>query len=63
VSAYATVDQDGFYNYALFHILLDGTIQFAFQPMLDSIAVTAPQPTLKIGARAGASPLTGNRDD
>jgi hypothetical protein len=29
----------------------DGTIQFAFQPVLDTIAVTAPQPTLKIGAR------------
>jgi Bacterial Ig-like domain (group 2) len=51
VPAYATVDQGGFYNYALFHILPDGTIQFAFQPVLDSIAVTAPQPTLKIGAR------------
>jgi exopolysaccharide biosynthesis protein len=42
VPAYATVNQGGFYNYALFHILPDGTIQFAFQPVLDSIAVTAP---------------------
>jgi hypothetical protein len=51
VAAYAPVDQGGFYNYALFHILPDGTVQFAFQPVLDSIAVTAPQPTLAIGAR------------
>jgi hypothetical protein len=51
VPAYATVDQGGFYNYALFHILPDGTIQFAFQPVLDSIAVTAPQPSLTIGAQ------------
>jgi Phosphodiester glycosidase/Bacterial Ig-like domain (group 2)/Calcineurin-like phosphoesterase len=51
VPAYATADQGGFYNYALFHILPDGTIQFAFQPVLDSIAVTAPQPSLTTGAR------------
>jgi Phosphodiester glycosidase/Bacterial Ig-like domain (group 2) len=51
VPAYTTVDQGGFYNYALFHIQPDGTIQFAFQPVLDSIAVTAPQPSLRIGAR------------
>lgn len=44
---YATVDQGGFYNYALFHFLPDGTIQFAIQPVLDSIAVTAPQASLK----------------
>jgi exopolysaccharide biosynthesis protein len=61
VQAYATADQGGFYNYALFHILPDGTIQFAFQPVLDSIAVTAPQPSLSIGAReqltaTGATP-------
>jgi uncharacterized protein YjdB len=51
VPPYATVDQGGFYNYALFHVLPNGTIQFAFQPVLDTIAVTAPQPTLAIGAR------------
>jgi exopolysaccharide biosynthesis protein len=50
VAPYATVDQGGFYNYALFHILPDGTIQFAIQPVLDSIAVTAPQPSLARGA-------------
>ena len=49
VPAYAPVDQGGFYNYALFHILPDGTIQFAFQPVLDSIAVTAPQQNLRFG--------------
>jgi len=51
VPAYATVDQGGFYNYALFHFLPDGTIQFAFQPVLDSIAITAPQPSLTVGEK------------
>jgi hypothetical protein len=51
VPAYAPVNQGGFYNYALFHVLPDGTIQFAFQPVLNTIAVTAPQPSLTIGAR------------
>jgi len=51
VPAYVTADQGGFYNYALFHILPNGTIQFAFQPVLASIAVTAPEPSLTIGAR------------
>lgn len=49
VPAYAPVNQGGFYNYALFHILPNGTIQFAFQPVLDSIAVSAPQQSLRIG--------------
>jgi hypothetical protein len=51
VAAYAPADQGGFYNYALFHVLPNGTIQFAFQPVLDSIAVTAPQPSLAIGGQ------------
>ncbi|HTU71929.1 MAG TPA: phosphodiester glycosidase family protein [Trebonia sp.] len=51
VPAYTTVDQGGFYNYALFHILPDGTIQFAFQPVLATIAVTAAQSSLRIGGR------------
>ena len=42
VPAYAPVNQGGFYNYVLFHVLPDGTVQFAVQPVLDSIAVTAP---------------------
>ena len=65
VPAYATADQGGFYNYALFHILPDGTIQFAFQPVLDSIAVAAPQPSLKIGAREqlSATGTTPTGDD
>ena len=50
VPPYATVDQGGFYNYALFHILPDGTVQFAIQPVVNSIAVTAPQPSLTRGA-------------
>lgn len=48
--AYAPVDQGGFYNYGLFHVLPDGTVQFAVQPVLASIKVTAPQPSLTAGA-------------
>jgi exopolysaccharide biosynthesis protein len=51
VPAYISVNEGGFYNYVLFHILPDGTIQFAFQPVLNSIAVTAAQSSLKAGAR------------
>jgi Bacterial Ig-like domain (group 2) len=51
VPAYAAADQGGFYHYALFHVTPDGTIQFAFQPVLDNIAVTAPLPSLTPGAR------------
>jgi uncharacterized protein YjdB len=50
VTPYAPTDQGGFYNYVLFHVLPDGTVQFAVQPVLASIAVTAPQPTLSAGA-------------
>jgi hypothetical protein len=62
---YATPDQGGFYNYALFHILPDGTIQFAFQPVLASIAVTAPQSALKPGnqERLTATGTTPAGDD
>jgi hypothetical protein len=49
VEPYAPTDQGGFYNYVLFHILPDGTVEFAVQPVLASIAVTAPQPTLASG--------------
>jgi uncharacterized protein YjdB len=50
VTPYAPTDQGGFYNYVLFHVLPDGTVQFAVQPVLANIAVTAPQPTLAAGA-------------
>jgi uncharacterized protein YjdB len=50
VPAYAPADQGGFYNYVLFHLLPDGTVQFAVQPVLDSIAVTAPSASLARGA-------------
>ena len=50
VPAYATVDQGGFYNYALFHVLPNGDVQFAIQPVLDSIAVTAPSDSLAAGS-------------
>jgi exopolysaccharide biosynthesis protein len=62
--AYAPVDQGGFYNYGLFHVLPDGTVQFAVQPVLASIAVTAPQPALTAGAgerlTAMGTSVTGN---
>jgi exopolysaccharide biosynthesis protein len=50
VTPYATTGQGGFYNYVLFHFLPDGTVQFAVQPVLASIAVTVPQPSLAVGA-------------
>jgi hypothetical protein len=50
VPAYAPVNQGGFYNYVLFHVLPDGTVQFAIQPVLRSIAVTAPQPSITPGS-------------
>jgi len=50
VPAYATVDQGGFYNYALFHILPNGDVQFAIQPVLSSIAVSATSDSLAAGS-------------
>ena len=50
VPAYATADQGGFYNYVLFHVLPDGTVQFAVQPVLVSIAVRAPAASLAVGS-------------
>jgi len=47
---YAPSDQGGFFNYALFHINPDGTVQFAVQPVLSSIAITVPQTTIAAGA-------------
>jgi exopolysaccharide biosynthesis protein len=49
VEPYAPTNQGGFYNYTLFHILPDGTVEFAVQPVLASIAVTAPRPSLASG--------------
>lgn len=51
VAAYVPAGQGGFYNYALFHILANGTIQFAIQPVLDAITVTAARPDLTAGSR------------
>jgi hypothetical protein len=50
VTPYAPTSQGGFYNYVLFHVLPDGTVQFAVQPVLDAVAVTAPQQSLAAGA-------------
>jgi exopolysaccharide biosynthesis protein len=49
--AYAPAEQGGFYNYGLMHVAGPGNIQFAVQPVLASIAITATQPTLSAGAR------------
>lgn len=46
---YATTDEGGLYHYALFHVLPDGTVQFAVQPLLTSVAVRTPSP-LSVGA-------------
>jgi exopolysaccharide biosynthesis protein len=47
--AYATPEQGGFYHYGLMHVTDSGDLQFAVQPVLASIAITAPQPTLSVG--------------
>jgi exopolysaccharide biosynthesis protein len=52
---YAATDQGGFYHYALFHVLPDGTVQFAVQPLLASVAIATPHATL---ARGGTEQLT-----
>ena len=51
VTPYAPTSQGGFYNYVLFHVLPDGQVQFAVQPVLASIAVTAPQASLAAGTQ------------
>ncbi len=50
VPPYATTAQGGWPNYVLFHFLQNGDVQFAVQPVLASIAVTAPQASLASGA-------------
>ncbi|GLV54599.1 hypothetical protein KDH_14460 [Dictyobacter sp. S3.2.2.5] len=49
VPAYAPADQGGFYNYALFHVLPDGKVQFSVMPLLNKIDVTSPSSTLAKG--------------
>jgi len=58
--AYATSDQGGFYNYGLLHVTDTGNIQFAVQPVLASIAVTTPQPTLPVGATEALTAIGTN---
>jgi hypothetical protein len=50
VPAYAPADQGGFYHYALFHVSPDGDVQFAVQPLLASISVTAPSSSVAVGS-------------
>jgi uncharacterized protein YjdB len=59
------VDQGGFYNYVLFHILPNGNVQFAVMPLLASVSVTAPSTAVTVGQKLqltamGTSP---NGDD
>ncbi|MFI9383078.1 phosphodiester glycosidase family protein [Kutzneria sp. NPDC052558] len=54
---YAPPEQGGFYNFALLHVTGDGGFQFSVEPVLASIGVTAPQPTLPVG---GAEQLTAS---
>jgi hypothetical protein len=51
VTPYATTAEGGFFNYVLFHFQPDGDVQFAVQPVLASIAVTAPSASLAAGAK------------
>jgi len=46
---YAPPEQGGFYNFALLHVTGDGGFQFSVEPVLASIGVTAPKPTLAVG--------------
>jgi hypothetical protein len=65
VTPYAPTNQGGFYNYVLFHVLSDGTVEFAVQPVLASIAVAAPQPSLTVGTteQLAATGTTPTGDD
>ncbi|MEU6204246.1 phosphodiester glycosidase family protein [Micromonospora musae] len=53
--AYAPSEQGGFYNFGLFHITAKGDFEFSVEPLLASIAVTAPATTLSTGATATLS--------
>jgi hypothetical protein len=65
VTPYAPTNQGGFYNYVLFHVLPDGTVQFAVQPVLASIDVTAPDTSLTVGGteQLSATGTTPTGDD
>ncbi|MGI5138923.1 MULTISPECIES: phosphodiester glycosidase family protein [unclassified Streptomyces] len=45
--AYAPVEEGGFYNYALFHVLPDGQVQFSVEPTLTGIDVASPATTIE----------------
>lgn len=61
---YATPDQGGFYNYGLFHILDNGDIEFAVQPVLSAIDIQSASNVLSVGAEeqltATGTSLTGD---
>lgn len=49
VTAYAPSDEGGFYNFGLLHVTSDGELQFTVEPVLSSIAVSAPATTMSPG--------------
>jgi uncharacterized protein YjdB len=49
VTAYAPTDEGGFYNFGLLHATPNGDLQFTVEPVLSSIAVSAPSDTLTTG--------------
>lgn len=49
VTAYAPPDEGGFYNFGLLHTTPDGDLQFTVEPVLSSIAASAPSDTLATG--------------
>jgi exopolysaccharide biosynthesis protein len=50
-TAYAPPDEGGFYNFGLLHVNPSGDVQYSVEPVLSSIAVTAPSATLTIGGQ------------
>ncbi|MFF3560817.1 phosphodiester glycosidase family protein [Streptomyces sp. NPDC002574] len=63
--AYAPVEEGGFYNYALFHVMPDGTVRFSVEPTLTDIDVTSPDTTLepRQSVRLTATGTTPTGDD
>jgi Calcineurin-like phosphoesterase/Bacterial Ig-like domain (group 2) len=46
VPPYASANEGGFYHFGLLHVTPGGDLQFTVEPVLSSISVTAPSPTL-----------------
>jgi exopolysaccharide biosynthesis protein len=50
MEAYAPSDQGGFYHFGLLHVTQDGDLEFTVEPVVSSIAVSAPDQSLSVGA-------------